>query len=894
MTMMPFLKAGSRASRAHVCVPILFPLLVVAGSASAAEPTAGGTVSDQSEEQIDRSTSAAPDGSAADQTIPPTPVDGDEIVVTAPSGARGAARVEADFEIDAPEIDIHAADTINGLMEALAPRTGSARPVVLVNGERIPGGGGIGSYPPEAIERIQVLPPEAAAAYGYPPGQQLINIVLKRSFANWTVQAGAGGPMQGGRGKHEARVSRVLISGNNRWSFDLRAAREDMLREDQRVIPAAPSLFGFAGNVSSTVAGAEIDPALSALAGQPVFTAAVPRGLQGVPGLGDFLATANAPDLVSQAAYRSILPETHSLGLATTLVRPLGSFQALAQIGIEYNESEGLLGLPTAGLFLPAGHPFSPFSGFVRIDRAWEMPLRSRQSNFAANAGVGLNGEAAGWQVSGGTVLSVTRARSRTDFGADVAALQASIDEADMYPFLLPLQTLPDDASRTTGHSASINFNASRSVARLPAGPVRVSIGAEGGLTRTDTAFEDGRPDFRQRRESVSGRISTVLPVNDAEAGPVPALGGLTLQLSAGGDAATGEALRHQYSYGLNWSPLKGVDLGVAAVRSTTPPDTALLSAPLTETPNVRVYDFVTAQRVEVIRVDGGNPDLRAATRSSLTARFGVRPSFVEGLALLGIYSEAKARDGIGRLPGLTAAVEEAFPERVTRDPDGQLVRLDARSINIARATTRNLKSYLSFVLPIGESDAPSGASVEHDGSDVGTASMPRGRRGAFSAPANVLINLGHDWNIADRILLRPGLTPLDRLTGDGGASVPRHSLTASMNLNVEGMGVGMDARWSGASVARSDGIDGAPGTRLDFSAKTEIGLRLFGTVSAFGGSLRDAGWAKGLRVSLDVDNLFDTRVKVRDQDGAVPIGYTRDEIDPLGRTVKFSLRKML
>jgi hypothetical protein len=114
------------------------------------------------------------------------------------------------------------------------------------------------------------------------------------------------------------------------------------------------------------------------------------------------------------------------------------------------------------------------------------------------------------------------------------------------------------------------------------------------------------------------------------------------------------------------------------------------------------------------------------------------------------------------------------------------------------------------------------------------------------------------------------------------------------MKLNLKGMGLGLDARWSAPTVARSDGVDGGPATRLDFSSKTAVDLRLFGSVDRLGGPLADAGWAKDFRISLEVANLFDDRVKVTDQDGAVPLGYTRDELDPLGRTVKFTMRKMI
>lgn len=99
----------------------------------------------------------------------------EEIVVTAPRRS-GRAKVGPLFEINPTEIESYASDTVGDLITALQAQTGSPEPVVLVNGQRVTSGGEVGSYPPESIERIEVLPPEAAAIYGYPPGQQLLNL----------------------------------------------------------------------------------------------------------------------------------------------------------------------------------------------------------------------------------------------------------------------------------------------------------------------------------------------------------------------------------------------------------------------------------------------------------------------------------------------------------------------------------------------------------------------------------------------------------------------------------------------------------------------------------------------------------------------------------------------
>ena len=54
----------------------------------------------------------------------------------------------------------------------------------------------------------------------------------------------------------------------------------------------------------------------------------------------------------------------------------------------------------------------------------------------------------------------------------------------------------------------------------------------------------------------------------------------------------------------------------------------------------------------------------------------------------------------------------------------------------------------------------------------------------------------------------------------------------------------------------------------------------------------RDAKLLDDMRISLDVDNLFNGYRRAARGDGSVPAGYSRDEVDPVGRTLKLSVRK--
>jgi outer membrane receptor protein involved in Fe transport len=49
----------------------------------------------------------------------------------------------------------------------------------------------------------------------------------------------------------------------------------------------------------------------------------------------------------------------------------------------------------------------------------------------------------------------------------------------------------------------------------------------------------------------------------------------------------------------------------------------------------------------------------------------------------------------------------------------------------------------------------------------------------------------------------------------------------------------------------------------------------------------------RGARVSLVVGNLFNERQDVRALDGSTPVNYQADLLDPLGRNVRLTFRKL-
>jgi outer membrane receptor protein involved in Fe transport len=392
---------------------------------------------------------------------------------------------------------------------------------------------------------------------------------------------------------------------------------------------------------------------------------------------------------------------------------------------------------------------------------------------------------------------------------------------------------------------------------------------------------------FRSARRNANGRVALTLPVNSAIGGLLPGIGDFSAHISGGGALANDEPAQTQFDSGFGWAPVRGINLNASMGMSSTPPSSDLIAAPLVETPNVRVYDFVTGERAEVVSVTGGNADLLAARTSTLDLRLALYPSFAKGLTLQTLFRRMVVRDAVGTIPALTSAVEEAFPDRIFRDGEGHLLRVDTRPINIARSASKTLSTNLAWQIGLGEGKLP----ASDEDSDKASAAPP-GK--AFTGGRRTLsLGLNHIWTLRQDQLLRAGLPPLDRLAGEGGAGPARHRVSAKAVVNLGGIGVDADLGWASPTVARNPGREGRPETKLDFSSKTQLDVRLFASPARLGGDAAGREWAKGLRLSLDIDNLFDQRVSVVDQDREVPAGFTRDEIDPFGRTVKFSVRKL-
>src|SRR5580658_6746766 len=103
-------------------------------------------------------------------------------------------------------------------------------------------------------------------------------------------------------------------------------------------------------------------------------------------------------------------------------------------------------------------------------------------------------------------------------------------------------------------------------------------------------------------------------------------------------------------------------------------------------------------------------------------------------------------------------------------------------------------------------------------------------------------------------------------------------------------MGAALNGTWKSAtSVGTGTALEQ---DTLQFSALGTVNLRLFAELGRLPAT-HGAQWAQGaLRVAVQILNLFDRRQSVEDSTGVTPIAFAPGYLDPVGRTVWFTVRK--
>ena len=631
------------------------------------------------------------------------------------------------------------------------------------------------------------------------------------------------------------------------------------------------SCVGFVSGIN----GGEIDPALSMAAGGLVTVAAIPTGaMSGSPALADFIATAGDLHEVDPHSYETFQPSRRNMSMNIGVTRPVGNFSVSLNFNANKNSSDGLRGLPMASVVIPTGSPWSPFGGDVLLTRpfAGERPLRIENNSKSFGGSLSLNGAIGGWQTSLGINYSRNWNDNLFETGVDVDRVQQLIDARD--PAFNPYGVWDDNLlrgnrNRTRGENLSGQIQVLKSIIDLPAGPLTSSFSVNASRGSSESRRTDNRGGPAEVNRSVNrqmdGQLSLSVPISrrgEAEIGP---LGDLSVDLSVNGQTMSNGPLQKLFSGTVNWSPLAMVQIRGSLDYSEVSPSFDLLNGPIVTAVN-RIFDYARGEVAEPVWITGGNPDLGRGSRQGMALEVTVRPLDNQILSFNMGYRQSVAKGAVSSFPALTPVIEAAFPERVTRDAEGRLIAVDARSINLARDTDAGLSSGIALRLPGGGGGAGTG-----------------GGKPALENPLQFSVGLNHSMRLKSELQTRAGVPVIDRLSGSGQS---RHTLSVQVTVGKRGIGTSLNGAWS--SPARVSNAD----RTFRFKPPIIIGASTFFEPDQIFGKPKKGGLISNLRLSFDVQNLFNSYRRVTLDDGSVPAGYSRDEIDPLGRTVRISVRK--
>jgi hypothetical protein len=121
----------------------------------------------------------------------------------------------------------------------------------------------------------------------------------------------------------------------------------------------------------------------------------------------------------------------------------------------------------------------------------------------------------------------------------------------------------------------------------------------------------------------------------------------------------------------------------------------------------------------------------------------------------------------------------------------------------------------------------------------------------------------------------------------------PRHQLSFSAGILKHGLGARADVKWqSRNSVFGTNPQPAGTGTSLRFVYRPVVDFQIFvNPQDRIVGHI--PGWIEGVQAVFIVTNVFNLRPRVRDQFGRTPLDYQPGYLDPIGRSVKLSLRKI-
>jgi hypothetical protein len=533
--------------------------------------------------------------------------------------------------------------------------------------------------------------------------------------------------------------------------------------------------------------------------------------------------------------YRTLLPGTQDTKIAATLSHPFAGVSSSLEASYDVLSSNSLQGIAATG---DAGVPLQAGTD-VRTARV-ALQLTGLLHDFI-------------WGATAYYLHVVSH--SNSDTGLDADTTRTLIDRTE-----------------SAFDLGNLQLSLSGPLATLPAGPVIANM--KFGLQYQSFDTRDVPPGAASASSNLVRTVRTLnvnasVPLANRDRDVLPALGELSGTFNATLDEVSDFGTLLSTSYGGDWTPLKKLHVNAIYTDHRMAPTLQQLRAPPIIASNVESFDYVNAETVYVTELTGGNDTLASTDGRQASLGLSVGP-YLGKTEFLARYEQTWLSNAIGALPPTTEDVELAFPERFVRDAEGNLIEIDDRWVNLVRQRTDDVKWGVNVWIPLG--DAPR---------------QPQGMAN------RVEFSLFDTWYLRDVTRIRAGIPELNLLDGapsDVTGGQPRHKIEFHTLVHRDGIGVLLAVAWRSPTVVGSG--DPAAPDPLYFSSLGTADLRVFLDLGRLP-ALRDHSWSHGARLALAVTNVLDHRQSVRDAEGATPTAFEPGYLDPAGRVLALTLRKV-
>lgn len=848
-----------------------------------------------------------------------------------------------------PEITYSPADirsfgvsSLDELLTELAPQISSTAgrsdegPIVLLAGKRISGFSEIKDIPTEAIQRVEILPEEVALKYGYRPDQKVVNVVLRRRFKAITVEAGAGMPTEGGQFSPSIEGSFLTIRNTARINFTAKYDHSSALYESERDILVDPLLAANADNRLYRTLLPQKDAASFNAVWAKTIWGNVSASINGT-------VTYNESDSLQGLATADIdLPAANPYSpyaTDTVISRYLDEFDPLGQknrsisghLGTSLNGSLGKWIWSFTGTY---DHSVSR----TRTDRGYDLsefqadidaldPLVDPFAPLTPDMVTGIRTDRARSVTNAGDVkLLFSGTLFRLPAGAVTTSLRLGANYSDYSASSLRSGISADSAFSRGDLSGQVSLDvpiASRKRGFLsPLGELSVNVNAAyehlsdfGGLRTIGfgahwTPFtqlsiiasinkDEGAPSMQQiGAPPVSNPNVRVFDYIQATTVDITRLSGGNPDLHADD--------RRVLKLGATLKPLKKSDLSITANYTNMRTDDPIASFPAATAAIEAAFPgrFTRAPDGTLLRIDsrpinfaeqdredfrwGINFSKQISTPPRPAGGFG-RPGGPGGGNGAGVGGQngqqpnlrSLFREGQGQAQGQATATQgEGNREGESPPPDAE------------RAAQDQGQGQEQGQRQGGFGGGPGGGAGGPGGGGRGFGGGGRGGGGPGGRGTRIQLAVYHTIHLRESVLIYDGGPTLDLLEGDaigssGGQS--RHEVQAQAGITHNGLGARLSANWQSATTVNG-GVNGS--TTLHFSDLATVNLRLFANLGQQEALVKKWSFLRGSRLTVAINNLFNSRQDVRDSAGDTPISYQPDYLNPLGRSIRISFRK--